>query len=391
MLLFYRKENELRLLQVVECPAGGVLRYMIDLCNVLSKNGVEIDIVYSLREETPLDLESQFPENVHLHHIKMCREITPMVDMRALIKLWGIFKETKPDIIHAHSSKAGVLTRFAARLAGAKKVYYTPHGYSFIRSDVSDKKRKIFLLLEKAASAMGGITIASSNMELEQAKNFRLGETTDLFHCVPIFGQTYRNGGKKRSSSICRIGTSGRISAQKNPSGFLEVCHEMNKMIPNLEFVWIGDGELRGELESGSKELGIDIRITGWLQAETAVKKMAELDLYLHTALWEAWPPYTVMEAMALGIPVAAFDVDGVTDDVYGAVSTAGDYKSMAGKAGMILQNNALWSRNSSKGLKVIKDYYSMEVFARRANELYFTSGSETKKEQSDDRLLRVS
>src|SRR5690606_9712262 len=152
--------------------------------------------------------------------------------------------EIKPDIIHLHSSKAGVLGRIASILFPKVKVFYTPHGYAFTREDISKFKKKLYWNIEKYVTKIfGGTTIACGDTEYEYALN--IGPAVLVRNSVkPI---TIKNEDKDElEDREVLIGTIGRISAQKNPKLFNEIARHF----PDIKFIWIGDGELKNSLTS---------------------------------------------------------------------------------------------------------------------------------------------
>src|SRR5690606_40648002 len=121
----------------------------------------------------PENIKKEFSKNVNLIEIDMVRELSPIKDFRSVLELRKLLKKLNPEIIHLHSSKAGVLGRFANSLffSNKKKVFYTPHGYSFLRQDISSSKRKLFRCIKKYTQRLfGGITSACGDTEYEIAQ-----------------------------------------------------------------------------------------------------------------------------------------------------------------------------------------------------------------------------
>src|SRR5690606_9878067 len=107
-----------------------------------------------------------------LIEISMTRELSPIKDVTSTIKLYKVLKSINPDIVHLHSSKAGVIGRISnAFLFKKNKVFYTPHGYSFLRRDISSFHVKMFWIIEKLNQLiLGGITIACGDTEYLEAQ-----------------------------------------------------------------------------------------------------------------------------------------------------------------------------------------------------------------------------
>ena len=127
----------MRILHIVESFAAGCLTALSTLCHAVNQ-GVDHSIAYALREETPADFETLFPRDVSFYRVPMGVGIGAGV--RACRELHALIRRIRPDVVHCHSSKAGVYGRIAARLCGVPSVY-TPHGYAFLRTDVSAPAR----------------------------------------------------------------------------------------------------------------------------------------------------------------------------------------------------------------------------------------------------------
>ena len=298
--------KRIKVLHISETFAAGVYTYIRDICRFMEESqNVDNYVIYSgLREDTNIDkFPEDFSSNTKLIQINMKREISPFYDIKATRELAKQIKEIKPDAIHLHSSKAGVLGRIAARGYKDAKLYYTPNGYSFVREDISKFKRSIFRLIERGVNkTFGGVTIACGDTEFEHAK--KLGKSLLVRNGVNI--EEVSQFSKNEKSTDILIGSVGRLSSQKNPAFFNEVAQRF----PDVKFIWIGDGELKNLITSEN------ISITGWLTREEVLKQVNTFSIYLQTSLWEGLP-FTIIEAMVLKRPVIATNVIGNKDAVY--------------------------------------------------------------------------
>ena len=136
-----------KLLYIVEAMGGGVFTYIVDLTNGLA-DFFEIFIAYAVRPQTPVDFRKKFDKRIHLIEVQnFVRLISPAKDIKALFEIRKIADTVKPDLIHLHSSKAGVIGRWAFN---GKRIplFYTPHGYSFLMTDQNIIKRKMNFLIK---------------------------------------------------------------------------------------------------------------------------------------------------------------------------------------------------------------------------------------------------
>lgn len=291
-----------RLLFVVEAMGGGVFTYIVDLANELSNN-YDVYVAYGIRKQTPQNYKDYFDKKVHLIKVNsFTRSINIKSDLSAFNEIRKIKEIVKPDIIHLHSSKAGVLGRIAFKNFDGP-LFYTPHGYSFLMKNIGHIKKFFYYFIEKLCSNIKGITIACSLGEYKVAKKLSSNAT-------------YVNNGinveklKKLSdimqpfhSNKLTVVTVGRISLQKNPILFNEIA----KMMPNVSFKWIGDGELRDELTASN------VSITGWLDRKNVLAHLMSADIFILTSLWEGLP-MSLLEAMYLQKICIVSDVVGNND-----------------------------------------------------------------------------
>lgn len=294
----------MKIVHVVECFAGGVFSFLSNLTNELDKE--EYIVIYGInRDNTPSDFREKFPPNTKFIPWKSAsRSLNPLTDLKALWELYIILKKIDDiDIIHLHSSKAGFLGRIVSFLLGkSSRTIYTPHAISFLRLDVSPKKRKIFIWMERFASFFGGKIVACSQSEKEAIEE------------QGIKNVTFINNGIKKLQIEKKVNTSdkttiisvGRLSIQKNPKLFNDIALEFIDN-PNIQFIWCGDGELKSELTSPN------IKYTGWIEQKKLESYLANADIYLSTSLWEGLP-LSVLEAMSIGLPVILSNCVGNRD-----------------------------------------------------------------------------
>lgn len=275
-----------KILFIVEAMGGGVFTYIVDLANELV-NEYDMYIAYAVRKQTPENYRDYFDKRIKLIEVKnFDRSINPTKDIKAFFEIKNIAKRIKPDVIHLHSSKAGALGRIAFN--GRKvPLFYTPHGYSFLMQNHNAAKRMIYRAVEAVCAKRNCMTISCS--EGEHQETLKLTKNA-----------AYVNNGiniRDLQKLIEKVGsitdhpftvfTLGRISYQKNPRLFNKVA----EALPEIKFLWIGDGELRDELKSPN------IEITGWVKREDALRYSLQGDVFILTSLWEGLP-ISLLESM---------------------------------------------------------------------------------------------
>lgn len=294
----------MKIVHVVECFAGGVFSFLSNLTNELDKE--EYIVIYGTnRDNIPQNFKERFPLKTQFIPWKNAgRSLNPVKDIKALWELYNILKKIDEiDVIHLHSSKAGFLGRIVSFLLGkSNKTIYTPHAISFLRLDISPKKRKIFIWMEKFASFFGGKIVACSQSEKEAIEEQGIKNVTFINNGIrPLEIEK-----KENISDKITIISVGRLSIQKNPRLFNDIALEFIDK-PNIQFIWCGDGELKSELTS------LNIKCTGWIERKELENYLANADIYLSTSLWEGLP-LSVLEAMSIGLPVVLSDCVGNKD-----------------------------------------------------------------------------
>jgi len=279
-----------KVLHVVESFGSGVFSFLVDLVNS-TDNEFDITIAYGVRAETLENFKDYFSDRVSFIEVKnFTRSINPVKDLKALFEVKRIIKKVNPDIIHLHSSKAGFIGRFAAN--GKKvKMLYNPHGFSFLMKNSSKLKRILYWLLEKVGSSRKCTIVGCSQGEYEEALKLSKNAIciNNGINIEKLNEETKEFKEKEIDFDNLKICTSGRIGYQKNPKLFNRIAESF----PNLQFTWIGDGDLREELKSQN------IQITGWKTREEVLKILNENDIFILTSLWEGLP-ISLLEAMYL-------------------------------------------------------------------------------------------
>ena len=262
-----------KILYFVEAFGGGVFTYLVNLTNELCDE-YDIYIAYGLRKQTPKNFKKYFDKRIHLIKVQNYqRSISLLRDTKALLEMKRIANKVKPDIIHLNSSKAGILGRFLFRNSKVP-VFYTPHGYSFLMADISNQKKAFYKLLEKAFAFKNIETIACSKGEYEITKELT-SNATYVDNGINLKEFDGINMDHQTNFDHLKIATLGRISLQKNPVMFNRIAESF----PNVDFIWIGDGELRDKLTTPN------IKITGWVDNKTALNYLADTDIFILTSL----------------------------------------------------------------------------------------------------------
>ena len=275
-----------KLLHIVEAMGGGVFTYIVELSNQLVEK-YDIYIAYATRPQTPENFRDYFDDRIKLIEVEnFSRSVNALSDVKAFFEIKNIVKKINPDVVHLHSSKAGALGRWC--INGRKiPMFYTPHGFSFLMADQSKLKLKIYKFIEKFCAIRKCTTIACSKGEYIEAKSLNK-KATYVNNGINIkeLENTIETIQKKNSDNFT-VFTLGRICYQKNP----ELFNKIAQSLPDVKFLWIGDGELRNKLTSPN------IEVTGWVDRKTALIYAFSANAFMLTSLWEGLP-ISLLEAM---------------------------------------------------------------------------------------------
>jgi len=351
--------NSVRIIHVTEALGGGVLYHLHQLIKAQINAGFEVILIHSNRRDTPAseELDKLFPFPALRVVIPMATNISIKDDLMSFRELVDFMKSQKPDVIHLHSSKAGALGRVAASFVGMKKnVHYSPHGFSFLRRDVSWLKRALFFTFEVIGGMFGGNIIASSASEgLLAAKIVGRSRVSVVENCtdVPEFSRPERD-----QEAPVRVTSAGRLSYQKAPWRFWKLAKSLSK--EKASFTWLGDGELRGKFEECSEDKSV--RISGWIERESLWHEMHNADLYVMTSLWEGMP-LTLLDAQAIGLPSVVSDVVGCRDVVIDGITgfICKDGEQMIDKVRLLIRDKTLRKKMSREAKLMANARFSLK------------------------------
>lgn len=347
-----------KILYLVEAMGGGVVTYIETLANGLIDE-FDFTIAYGKRDQTPEDLEEHFDKRVRLFEIKhFTRPVNPIKDFLARKEIKKLIKEEKPDLVHLHSSKAGALGRLFFCKDDYKMVY-TPHGYSFLMQDAKFIMRKAYHFIEKICGRKNCLTVACGRGEWEESLKVSK-ESTFISNGVDTnFIDEVLKDDEKKDDKF-RVYTVGRVEFQKNP----ELFNEIAEMLPNIEFVWIGQGELEKKLTSSN------IKVTGWLSREEVFKSANQCDVFILPSRWEGLP-LALLEAMYMKKACIVSDVVGNRDIVHNGVTgyiceTAEDFAEVIKQLEIRIDEKMI-----KNAYETIVDHYNDGWLCDRYKDLY--------------------
>ena len=251
------------------------------------------------------------------------RKINPLKDLLALIEIYGFIKKNRIQIVHTHSSKAGILGRLAAGLAKTKIIIHTVHGWSFhdYQSRISNR---CYLCLERICATFTTKIIVVSVWDKDRGLNNSVG-TIDQYVLIrygidyPDFQNREKRAAARKSLGFndadLIVGMVACFKPQKSPLDFIKLAFAVKNKFSNAKFIMIGDGVLFKKAHFLIKKLHLEgqVSLAGWRQDIPSI--LSCLDLFVLTSLWEGLP-IVALEAMASGVPLVATDTGGIAEVV---------------------------------------------------------------------------
>ncbi|MEH7076640.1 glycosyltransferase family 4 protein [Neobacillus drentensis] len=299
---------------------GGAQNHLLYLSDWFSKHGHDVHVV--LGEDGPLK-EELTKLKIGTTIIPIPRTIQLSKDFQALWKVFHFIKKGNYDVVHSHSSKAGIIARFAGYLNRVNKNIYTAHGFVFTDPTLSAKKKYFYLLLEKIFGWMSTNIITVSNYDFQQGKAHGIhAEKMAVIHngipestILPI-AEWEKKQKRLRVTDKKVVGFVGRFSPEKNIDMLLRVASLFKEhKNDQVEFWLLGDGPLFNyyQYEINKRNLQSIIQLKGM---QTSIYNwMDHMHAMIITSHKEGLP-YVLLEACGRGLPVISTDVGGVKEVV---------------------------------------------------------------------------
>lgn len=355
--------RKIKILHIAQA-AGGVDRYIRMLFKYMNHNRFENILVCShdFKREDYNGLADAF------EYVDMQRPIG-RADISAMSAVRKLIKKYQPDIVYAHSSKAGAIAR-VANIGLRSKCIYNPHGWAF-NMRCGKKKRIMYTAIEKMAAPFCDKIICISQNEKQSAldkKICREDKLQVIVNGIDIedYEQRKTAGLNNVSRESCGIpgnafvvGMVGRISEQKAPDVFIKAAKQIKEKIPEAHFVIVGDGPDRERIEGYAQKHGIPLYITGWV--ENALDYVDLFDVALLLSRWEGFG-LALPEYMLVGKPIVASKVDAIpsiiTDGENGLLVDVDDVRGVCEAVVKLFEDSILKIKLISRGSITVHEKY---------------------------------
>jgi glycosyltransferase involved in cell wall biosynthesis len=347
------------------------------------KPGIEARLISGPSTGPEGSLESAFANTPGILTIipELVRPIHPWKDYAAWRKLVAAFQQQKPDIVHTHSGKAGILGRLAAARAGVPLIVHTIHGPSFgpFQSGVANH---LFRHAEKRAGAVTSHFITVADAMRDQYLAAGIGRQQDYtrifsgFSLEPFLRATNDRDLRARwgiGVDDIVIGKIARLFKLKGHEDLLLVAPALLRKQPRIKFLLVGDGPWRRRFEREVRRMGLEGRFvfTGLVPPADIPRLAGIMDVLVHLSRREGLPR-ALPQAMAAGKPVVAYDCDGASevclDGDTGVLLCPGDVAGLHASLERLAGDAGLRERLGRRGREFVRGRFPVE---RMVDDLY--------------------
>ncbi len=328
------------------------------------------------------ELQKEAPDDVTLPLRHLGREIKPLEDLRAFFELRSTMRRLKPDVVHTHSSKAGILGRLAAFFAGVPAVVHTFHGFGF--NDRQPAPARLFyVLLEKFCARLSDALVFVSSANMSEASGLGIGDKSRYALVRSGIKLSAYPAPDQRAEKRSELGVPcgaplvvsiGNLKPQKNPGDFFISARLAAERHPDAAFVFIGGGEMSPDDRRLAEHPSLKGRLflPGWRRDSAAI--LAAADIFAMTSLWEGLPR-SLVEALATGLPAVCYDADGVRDILRdgknGFLVRRGDTSAMAENISRLIRDRELRRRLADGARATDLSEFDIDAMVRAQERLY--------------------
>lgn len=388
------------LLIVTQGNWGGAQKYVFDLATSLKLDDYKVSVAAGRSGEK---LQSKLMEHqIDFFRLNnLVRQPNPFLNIAAVIETYRLVKKLKPDIVHTNSSMAGVIGSIAAKLAGVNRVVFTVHGL-FLKEPLSKLKWWFYFVIHKIASWFTDVFIAVSRADAEECIRLGLKDRKNVSVvpiCIDLPSYEFVESGQARKNleNFCRRflggmkGDAGNVFEDTNfsnkiligtvadfyPAKGLEYLIDAAKIVSaknsQVKFLLIGrEGPLKEKIPTLIKDRELS-EIVIPLTIDDAWKQLKGLDLFVLPSVKEGLP-YTILEAMAAGLPIIATSVGGIPDAIVnrssGLLVEAASAEKLANAINEILENPALAQKLGDQA-KIDVQKFRLEKMVEETKRVY--------------------
>jgi len=358
-----------------------------------------IDHVNKGHEVTLVSGPSPGPEGELLKHKKipefetvinkyLIRKICPFCDTAAYFSLKKFLTERKPDIVHTHSSKAGVIGRAAAWAAKVPFVCHTVHGQAFHQYEQA-WKNFIYQASERWAAKRCHKIYAVANAMIKQCVDAKIAplekyktvysgmEMEDFLHSEP---DTELRRKLNIPENVTVVVTVARLFELKGYEYLLPAAEKITEKFPDVHFLIVGDGIMMEEVRKTAEKKNLNFIFAGLVPPSQVFRYIALSDFMIHLSLREGLPR-AVVQALASGKAAVGFDLDGTPEVILhektGFIAEPENSTEVANFAIKLLEDKELCKKAGNAGREFVKEKFDWKRMGDILEDEYLTGISQ--------------
>ena len=379
----------MRVLQVMECTIGGTRRHLHDLVHGLLGHGVTVGVACAAFRDPRMreDMAGMAAAGARVHELPMVRPISPLRDAWHALRLGGLVLGRGYDVVHTHSSKAGALGRSAALLCSGAVRIHTPHTYAFSfeggagQGGESAGPRGLILSVERLLARATDRVIHVSASERDEGAALRVvpqGRQRVVPNGIdPLRFERPAGGTALRAelgipTQARVVGTIGLLNDAKGHDVLVDAAARLPS---NVHLLIVGHGERERALRERAERLGLSARLhlAGWRDDVSAAH--GAMDVFALPSRWEGLP-YSLLEALAAGLPCVATAVNGSRDVLdsqppCGLLVPREDPEALAAALARLLGDRAEADRLARAGRQRVAAEFTLDAMIERTLQVY--------------------
>lgn len=387
-----------RILLVHQPTDGGVGRHVADLARGLTGAGHEVVLCGPSVPDGLVGGEhaTALPDMRYVR-LDLQRAVDPRADIAAVARFARILRSERPEIVHAHSSKAGAVVRLARALDPSIPVVYSPHGYSFAGHFERASERTAYRLAERVLGYATSRALCVCEAEARLARSVTTGSRVRVVYngiacggneiasdAHGIAGDAHgipANRGVEPDARIAALAARGPVLGAltllrpgKGVETLIDALPAILERRGDVRLAIVGDGPGLGALQARARERGVEEATHFVGPTDEPLGALAAMTVFVHPSWAEAFP-YVILEAMSLGLPIVATDVGGVgealVNDDSGVLVAPRDDVALASAMGALLEDPQRMVRLGERAQRRARERFTLERMIAGVEEVY--------------------
>ena len=346
---------------------GGASVHLLDLAKSMINQGHQVDILVGGNGAFTEELKKNNISFSSLNHLK--REISLIHDLLGFWEIKKHLKNLKPDVVHCHSSKAGLLGRLAAKSLNLP-VIFTAHGWAFTEG-VSAKKQKIYAYLERFLAKLSDHIITVSEYDRQHGFKYQVG-SPELVETIHNGVPDIRMPTTKESNAVIKLIMVARFEDPKDQLFLIQSLLKLPKHL-NWQIDFLGDGPNLQKCKDLVENNNLESKIIFHGQSFKVKEFLNQADVFVLISNYEGFP-LTILEAMSTSLPIIASDVGGINESVTsinGYLIPKGNLEILTHSIIELIINRDLRQQMGENSRRLYEEQFSFNIMLKKTLDIY--------------------